>query len=46
MNDERMPISLYKLDSGYNDKVMNGNDVSDYLYCSIRIAGSKSSQDS
>ena len=23
MNDERMPINIYKLDSGYNDKEMN-----------------------
>ena len=24
MNDERVPINLYKLDSGYNDKGKNG----------------------
>ena len=23
MNDERMPINIYKLDAGYNDKGMN-----------------------
>lgn len=27
MNDERMPINLYKLDSGYNDKGMNGKEL-------------------
>lgn len=31
MNDERMPINLYKLDSGYNDKGMNGKElIKDY----------------
>ena len=27
MNDERMPINLYKLDSGENDKGMNGKEI-------------------
>lgn len=31
MNDERMPINLYKLDSGENDKGMNWNElINDY----------------
>ena len=27
MNDERMPINIYKLDAGYNDKGMNSNEL-------------------
>ena len=27
MNDERMPINIYKLDSGYNDKGMNSIEL-------------------
>ena len=27
MNDERMPINLYKLDSGYNDREMNDKEL-------------------
>lgn len=27
MNDERMPINLYKLDSGYNDRGMNDKEL-------------------
>ena len=31
MNDERMPINIYKLDSGYNDKGMNSIElIKDY----------------
>ena len=31
MNDERVPINLYKLDSGYNDKGMDGKElIKDY----------------
>ena len=31
MNDERMPINIYKLDAGYNDKGMNSNElIKDY----------------
>jgi len=31
MNDERVPINLYKLDSGYNDKGMYGKElIKDY----------------
>ena len=31
MNDERMPINIYKLDSGYNDRGMNGKElIKDY----------------
>ena len=31
MNDERMPINLYKLDYGDNDKGMNGKElINDY----------------
>ena len=28
MNNERMPINMYKLDAGYNDKGMNSNEKS------------------
>ena len=27
MNDERMPINLYKLDFGYNDKEINKKEI-------------------
>ena len=31
MNNERMPINIYKLDAGYNDKGMNSNElIKDY----------------
>ena len=31
MNDERMPINIYKLDAGYNDKGMNSIElIKDY----------------
>ena len=31
MNNERMPINMYKLDAGYNDKGMNSNElIKDY----------------
>ncbi len=31
MNDERMPINLYKLDFGYNDKEINREElIKDY----------------
>lgn len=31
MNDEIMPINIYKLDAGYNDKGMNSNElIKDY----------------
>ena len=33
MNDERMPINIYKLDAGYNDKGMNSNElIKDYKH--------------
>ena len=27
MNDERMPINIYKIDAGYNDKGMNSIEL-------------------
>ena len=31
MNDERMPINIYKIDAGYNDKGMNSIElIKDY----------------
>ena len=27
MNDERMPINIYKLDAGYNDKGINSIEL-------------------
>ena len=44
MNDERVPINLYKLDSGYNDKGMDGKElIKDYKqniqkWCFIAVA--------
>lgn len=44
MNNERMPINIYKLDDGYNDKGMNSKElIKDYKqniqkWCFIAVA--------
>ena len=44
MNDERMPINIYKLDYGYNDNGMNSEElIKDYKqnmqkWCFIAVA--------